>query len=166
MSAAKRYPMVYTHATDRELMEFDVKEVKKLIRKQIKHTLEKILKKSLFDDSYNRDLKSLSKVSTEQSLSESIIFYGILINSVTKKSDLIFEASVEYVGDSKLVYYTVSDKELFKSFPSAGTYLAPFKSCKPVFLEVLAQVEDFYICKTATQLRYLELLSMQGEVKK
>ena len=91
-------------------------------------------------------------------------FYGTLTNSVTKESDLIFRARVEYYPDNiKLVYYTVSNKDLFKSFPAAAIYQGPYVGCKPVFVEVLAQIEDFYICKPATQLRYLELLSMKGE---
>jgi hypothetical protein len=163
-STNKKYPIIYNIDAD-DFGGMDAKEVKKIIRKQIKNTLTKIFEKALFDDKYSRNEKSLTKVSTEQSLNEAMTLYGTLTNSVTKKSDLIFETSVEYVGDVKLAYYTVSNKELFKSFPSAGTYLGPFKSCKKVFLEVLAQVEDFYICKAATQLRYLELLSIEGEKK-
>jgi hypothetical protein len=165
MSSGKVYPMAYNQPIELEWSGMDKKEVKKLISKQIKKILTKLLAKSLFEDKY-RNEKFQPKISTEQGLNESMVLYGILTNSVTKKADLIFEASVEYMGDCRIAYYTVSNKELFKSFPSAGTYLGPFKSCKPVFLEVLAQVEDFYICKAATQLRYLELLSMEGEVKK
>jgi len=165
MNAAKRYPTVYIQNDDLEFPGMDNKKVKKLISKQIKKILTKLLEKSLFENKYSRNEKSLIRASTEQSLSESITLYGILTNSVSKKSDLIFEANIEYVGDSKIAYYTISNKDLFKVFPTAGTYLGPFKSCKPVFLEVLAQVEDFYICKPATQLRYLELLSIQGDKK-
>jgi hypothetical protein len=139
------------------------KEIRKVIRKQIKKTLTKILEKSLLEDKYDRNSKLCGVKQEELSLAESTNFYGTLTNSASKKSDLIFNVSVNYVSGSKMVYYTVSDKNLFKSFPAAGTYLGPFVGCKPVFVEVLASVEDFYICKLATQLRYLELLSMKGE---
>lgn len=140
------------------------KETKRLIRKQIKQTLSKLLEKSLFEDkNRNEECNKGLQNSPEQSVAESMVFYGKLTNSITKKFDLIFSANISHSNGTKLVYYTVSNKDLFKSFPAAGTYLGPYTSCKPVFIEVLAQVEDFYICKLATQLRYLELLSMKGE---
>jgi len=150
----------YSTSKANQKINISTKRIKKLVSKQIKNTLVTLLENSLFDEKYN-DTKSPGIFPLEEVLTESISFYGILTNSVTKESDLIFRAQREYESGAKLVYYTVS-KELFKVFPAAGTYLGPFTSCKPVFIEVLTKADDFYICKVATQLRYLELLSMQG----
>ena len=148
-------------------LDWNEKKVKKIIRKEVKRVLSKLLADSVFDEKYNKKAnKPYVTVSpTEPSLNESIDIYGTLTNSSTRKSDLIFDSMTEFNVGARLVSYTVLNKDLFTTFPAAGTYQGPYKGCKPVFIEVLTRVDDFFICRAATQLRYLELLSTQGEKK-
>jgi hypothetical protein len=151
--------------------DWDEKKVKKVIRKEVKRVLSKLLADSVFEERNNKksgkffSLNAGTVAPTEPSLNESIDIYGTLTNSSTRKSDLIFDSMIEFNVGTRLVSYTVSNKDLFTTFPAAGTYQGPYKGCKPVFIEVLTRVDDFFICRAATQLRYLELLSIEGEKK-
>jgi hypothetical protein len=151
-------------------LDWNEKKVKKVIRKEVKRVLSKLLADSLFEEKQNKKSGKFFSIAattspTEPSLNEYIDIFGILTNSSTRKSDLIFDAALEFNLGAKLVAYTVLNKDLFTTFPAAGIYQGPYKGCKPVFIEVLTRIEDFFICKAATQLRYLELLSIEGEKK-
>ena len=150
-------------------LDWTEKKVKKVIRKEVKRVLSKLLADSLFEEKQNKKSGKFYSIAatspTEPSLNEYIDIFGILTNSSTRKSDLIFDASLEFNLGAKLVAYTVLNKDLFTTFPAAGTYQGPYKGCKPVFIEVLTRIEDYFICRAATQLRYLELLSIEGEKK-
>ena len=150
-------------------LDWNEKKVKKVIRKEVKRVLSKLLADSLFEEKQNKKSGKFYSIAatspTEPSLNEYIDIFGILTNSSTRKSDLIFDASLEFNLGAKLVAYTVLNKDLFTTFPAAGTYQGPYKGCKPVFIEVLTRIEDYFICRAATQLRYLELLSIEGEKK-
>ena len=153
--------------SDAFVEDWDEKKVKRVIRKEVKRVLSKLLQNSLIEEKRNgKSNKLYTPVApVEPSLIESIDIYGTLTNSFTRKSDLIFDASLEFNLGAKLVAYTVLNKDLFTTFPAAGTYQGPYKGCKPVFIEVVTRIEDYFICRAATQLRYLELLSMEGEKK-
>ena len=135
------------------------KYVKRTIRQQVKDTLLKLLTKSIIEDKQDKLGTQSINTSHEESLTSSLQVFGFLLNPITKKSDLIIGARTEYFAVGNLVFYTVEDNDLFKSFPAAGVYQGPYKNNKPVFVEVCARIDDMYVCKSANQLRYVELMS-------
>lgn len=140
------------------------KDIKKIIRKQVTKTLAKILGDALIEDKRDDGMKiSMHKQPVEERLDDSVQFYGFLTNSLTKDSDIILGARIEYFSDGNLVFYRVPNKNLFVKFPAPGVYQGPYTTNKKVFVEVLAKTPDHFICRPITQLRYLELMSMKGE---
>jgi hypothetical protein len=140
------------------------KEIKRIIRKQVTKTLAKILGDALIEDKRDDNLKiSMHKQPVEERLDDSVQFYGFLTNSLSKESDIILGARIEYFSDGDLVFYRVPNKNLFTKFPAPGIYQGPYTTNKKVFVEVLAKTPDHFICRPITQLRYLELMSMKGE---
>ena len=141
------------------------KHVKRTIRKQVKDALLKLLTKSLIEDKREKAQPGLIRTPgmREESLTDQLSLYGFLINPLTKKSDLIVGARTEYFAGGNLIFYTVADDNLFKSFPAAGVYQGPYKHNKPVFVEVCARIDDMYVVKPANQLRYVELMSQNKE---
>ncbi len=139
------------------------KDIKRTIRKQVKDTLLKLLTKSLIEDKRDKAQPGMISLNREESLTNPLSLYGFLVNPVTKKSDLILGARTEYFACGNLVFYTVDDSNLFKTFPAAGIYQGPYKHNKPVFVEVCARIDDMYVCKHASQLRYVELMSQNKE---
>lgn len=157
MSGGASSPMVPTAPQDCKAERED-KNIKKTIRKQVKDTLLKILTKSLIEDRRDKCQPGVIRANKEESLTDCLNLYGFLVNPATKKSDLIVGARTEYFPSGNLVFYTVGDATLFKSFPAAGVYQGPYKHNKPVFVEVCARIDDMYVCKAANQLRYVELM--------
>lgn len=140
-------------------------DIKRIIRKQVKKTLTKILQDALIEDKRDGDYKNvvLGPIPTAERLDDSVQFYGFLTNSFTKESDIILSARVEYLSDGNLVFYKVPNKNLFTKFSAPGIYQGPYTTNKKVFVEVIAKTPDTFICRAITQLRYLELMSMKGE---
>jgi len=139
------------------------KQIKKEIRKQVKNTLVKLLSNSLIEDKRKEQNKINGISAKEDSLNDCVNFYGILTNSISKESDVIFGARPEYFNGGVLMFYTTDNPKLFASYPAAATYQGPYKTSKKIFVQVFARIDDMYACKAIDQLKYLELLSMKGE---
>ena len=146
------------------MQEAEFKNVKSPISKRIKDTLLRLLSKDRVKQKQKGEDAGLIKLgSSSDSLTEHLPLYGFLTNPITKKSDLIVGARTEYFSGGNLVFYTVEDGKLFKSFPAAGIYQGPYEHNKPVFVEVCARIDDMYVCKAAHQLRYVELMEQNKE---
>src|SRR6185437_3221649 len=122
------------------------KKIKRIVRKQVTNALAKILGKSLLDDRRGEKPTGILRNGTpEQSLNDCVNVYGFLINTLTKKTELIFGARQEHFPTGVMVFYNVEDNKLFTKFPAAGAYQGPYKDNKPVFLEVIAYVDGMYV---------------------
>jgi hypothetical protein len=141
------------------------KKIKRVVRKQLKNLLTKLLSKSLMEDDLDTQEPGLINAvgSREESLNDQINLYGFLINPATKQKDLIFGARTEHFDSGRFVFYSVGDDKLFTFFPAAGIYQGPYVTNKPVFVEVCARFDDMYICKAADKLRYVELMGQNKE---
>lgn len=140
------------------------KQIKKEIRKQVKNTLAKLLSNSLIEDKREKASNKITMISAqEDKLNDCVNFFGILTNSVTKESDLIFGARPEYFNGGVLMFYNTDNAKLFASYPAAATYQGPYKTSKKVFLQVFARIDGMYVCKAIDNLKYMELLGMKGE---